>query len=285
MILVDTNQVLVAGIMHDLKGMKKNESINESLVRHIVLNCLRSYRRMYGQKYGDLVVCCDNSKYWRKDFFPYYKAHRRSAREASGFDWQAIFTFMRKIRTELSEFGPYKVLDVAGAEADDVIAALAIKYAPHESIMIISSDKDFTQLQSKHDGIAQYSPIMQRMVKSSDPLAYMKEHIIRGDRGDGIPNILSSDTTFVSGERQKVINSKNLAQWLKQDPEQFCVNDAMLRGWKRNETLINFDFIPKDIIASIYDRFDNTTTTSKKAFLNYLMENRLGELMKVVDEF
>ncbi len=151
--------------------------------------------------------------------------------------------------------------------------------------MIISSDKDFTQLQAKNPGIAQYSPIMQRMVKSGDPLAYMKEHIIRGDRGDGIPNILSPDTTFVSGERQKVINSKKLALWLKQDPAQFCENDVMLRGWNRNQTLINFDFIPKDVITAIHDKYDNTGPASKKVFLHYLMENRLGELTKVVEEF
>jgi hypothetical protein len=194
--------------------------------------------RQFKTKYGEIVVACDSKRYWRRDVFPFYKAHRKKDREKSEFDWHLIFETIHKIRDELKENFPYKVIDVEGAEADDVIAVLAGRMAPHEEILILSSDKDFVQLQ-KYPNVTQYSPILKRFVKTDDPLGYIKEHIIRGDKGDGIPNFLSPDNTFVAGERQKVINSKKLQEWIVSEPAVFCTTDQMLRGYKRNQMLVD----------------------------------------------
>lgn len=281
-ILIDLNQVLISNLMMQIGPNKTN--LDENLIRHMVLNSLRSYTRQFKTKYGDIVIACDSKKYWRRDIFPFYKAHRKTDREKSGMDWHLIFQTLNKIRDELKENFPYKVIDVEGAEADDVIGILAARMSAHEEILILSSDKDFMQLQ-KYPNVVQYSPILKRFIKTDNPLDYIKEHIIRGDRGDGIPNFLSADNTFVAGERQKVINKKKLTEWINGDPTNFCVTDNMLRNYKRNQMLVDLDYIPEDISKKIVEAYDTPKTGSRQKMLNYFIENRLKNLIECLDEF
>lgn len=283
MILIDLNQVLISNLMQQINSNPKI-ALDENLIRHMVLNSLRSYVRQFKSKYGNVVICCDSKNYWRREYFPFYKSNRKKDREKSGFDWTLIFQTLNKIREELKVNFPYKVLDVDGAEADDIIGVLSARQSPHEEILILSSDKDFIQLQ-KYKNVIQYSPIMKKFVKSDSPTEYTKEHILRGDRGDGIPNFLSPDNCFALGERQKVLNTKKMTEWLAMKPEEFCSNDNMLRGYKRNQQLIDLDFIPEKIRESIVEAYENTAIGSKQKMLNYFIENRLTNLIESLDEF
>lgn len=282
-ILVDLNQVLIANLMQQINYDPKIK-LDESLVRHMVLNSLRSYSKQFKSKYGDLVICCDSKTYWRREYFPFYKANRKKDREKSKLDWNLIFQTLNKIRDELKLNFPYRVLEVEGAEADDIIGVLAARLSSNEDILILSSDKDFAQLQ-KYSSVSQYSPILKRFIKNETPLSYLKEHIIRGDRGDGVPNFLSSDNVFVIGERQKVINKKRLIEWINSDPSEFCINDIMLRGYKRNQTLVDLDYTPNIIKSHIVDAYDNTKPNSRQKLLTYFIENRLRNLIPIIDEF
>lgn len=282
-ILVDLNQVLISNLMQQI-GNSASAKLDENLIRHMVLNSLRSYVRQFKSEYGSMILCCDNKNYWRREYFPFYKAHRKKDRDKSGLDWGLIFESLGKIKDELKENFPYKVLDVEGAEADDVIGVLAPRLASSEEVLILSSDKDFAQLQ-KYPNITQYSPILKRFIRSENPQAFIKEHIIRGDRGDGIPNFLSPDNTFASGQRQKVLNSKKIVEWIKTDPMVFCVNDTMLRGYKRNQTLVDLDFIPEKIKENIVSTYENVKINSRQKMFNYFIEKRLKNLIEVLDEF
>lgn len=266
-------------VKHDPK-----KEINEGMIRHIVLNILRSYNKQFRTKYGKMVICCDSKKYWRRDIFQYYKSHRKKDRDKSDFDWNMIFNTLNKIRDELKENFPHKVIEVESAEADDIIAVLSKEYSKSESCVIISSDKDFLQLQ-KYKNVTQYSPLLGSFLKADNPKVYVKEHIIRGDRGDGIPNFLSADDTFYKGERQKRINKKNLEFWVKSKPEDFCISDTMLRGYARNQALVDFDYIPQTVQENIIESFSNTKVNTKMNFLNYLIKNRLSNIMESADDF
>lgn len=283
MLLVDLNQVLISNIMQQINSDPKTK-IDENLLRHIVLNSLRSYIKQFKSKYGEVIICCDNKKYWRRDVFPFYKIHRKRDREKSDFDWNLIFESLNKIRDELKVYFPYKVLDVEGAEADDIIAVLTARFAPHEDVLILSSDKDFVQLQ-KYDNVQQYSPILKRFIKTDNPQMYINEHIIKGDRGDGVPNFLSPDNVFVTGDRQKNINKKKLSEWIKNSPETFCTTDLMKRNYKRNQMLVDLDFIPEDIKSKIVQAYDNTKPSSRMNMLNYMAEKKLKNLIAIADEF
>lgn len=283
MILIDLNQVLISNLMQQI-GSNPKVKLDEGLIRHMVLNSLRSYAKQFRSKYGEIVIACDSKHYWRRDVFPFYKAHRKKDREKSEFDWHLIFETLNKIRDELKENFPYRVLEVDGAEADDIIAVITARMAPNEEILILSSDKDFVQLQ-KYPNVSQYSPILKRFVKTENPQEYIREHIIRGDKGDGIPNFLSPDNVFAIGERQKVINKKKLAEWVQSDPKEFCTTDVMLRGYKRNQMLVDLDYIPENIKEQIVVAYDTTKPGTKQKMLNYFIENRLKNLLEVIDEF
>lgn len=282
-ILIDLNQVLISNLMQQINSNPKMK-LDENLIRHMVLNSLRSYITQFKEKYGEVIIACDNKRFWRRDVFPLYKANRKKAREESGFDWTLIFETLNKIREELKLHFPYKVIDVDGAEADDVIGVLAARKAPHEEVLILSSDKDFVQLQ-KYANVKQYSPILKRYVETDDPYKYVKEHIIRGDRGDGVPNFLSADNVFALGERQKVINTKKLNEWLNKSPEEFCTTEIMLRNYKRNQMLVDLDYIPETIKSQIVDCYDNIKVASRSNLVNYFAEKGLKNLFDVIQEF
>ena len=283
-IMVDLNQVLISNLMQHLKQISKSHEMNEDLIRHMSINTIRSNVRQFKSKYPNVILCCDSKKYWRRDYFPFYKSQRKHDREASGLDWHLIFDTLNKIRDEFKESFPYKVLDVEGAEADDIIAVLTARLSSSGNILILSSDKDFGQLQ-KYPNVTQYSPILKRFIKIDNPTTFIREHILKGDRGDGIPNFLSPDNTFAAGERQKVINSKRLQEWISQDAETFCTTDIMLRGYKRNQTLVDFDYIPGDIQASIVSAFENTKVATKEKMLNYFIDKGLKVMIESINDF
>ena len=282
MILFDFNQVAIANLMEQIGSSKT--PVDESLVRHMILNTIRTYVKKFKVSHGpEVVIACDNKKYWRRDVFPHYKAHRKKARQSSGHDWGSIFEVLNKIRDELKNHSPYKVIDVDTAEADDVIAVLATRYASIGKVMILSSDKDFAQLQ-KYPNVEQYSPILKKAIKEPLPALQLKQLIIRGDKGDGIPNILSKDETFIDGIRQKPITEAKIINWLNQEPKEFCT-DEMLRNFKRNEMLIDLTQIPETLKQSIIDTYESTKGHTRQEFMNYMIANRLKNLIEVIDEF
>ena len=282
MIIFDFNQVAISSLMEQIGSSKK--PVEESLVRHMILNVIRTYVKKFKATHGpEVVIACDNKHYWRRDIFPQYKASRKKNRDASGHDWASIFECLHKIKEELKENSPYKVVDVDTCEADDIIAVLTMKYAAHGKVMILSSDKDFAQLQ-KFPNVEQFSPILKKFIKEQLPAAQLKQMIIRGDKGDGIPNILSPDGVFVEGGRQKPITEVKIIQWMNQQPEEFCVGE-MLRNYKRNEMLIDLSKIPNNLQENILDKYESVQPKTRQVFMNYMINNRLKNLIEVIDEF
>ena len=265
------------------------ERFSEDFIRHLVLNSVRSYRKKYRGKYGEMVICTDYLSSWRKVAFPFYKAHRKVQREKQqkegGMDWKALFEIIARITDELKTHFPYKVIQIPHAEGDDVIAVLA-KHANNclkEPSLIVSSDKDFNQLY-KYKKIRQFSPMRGKMLKGIDADAYLKEHIIRGDKGDGIPNILSADNCIVEGNRQKPITKKNVAKWLPLDREDW-IDNGMVHGWDRNQELIDFEFIPPTIMLEIMEQYNGQTPPNRSGLLNYFVKHRLKMLIEYIGDF
>ena len=282
MILIDLNQVMISNLMAQLGSRSNNDDISEDLIRHMVLNTIKSFKNRFGEEYGDIVICCDSRHYWRREIFPNYKWGRKQSRSGDTLDWDLIFSIFNKVRDELKEYMPWKVMDIYGAEADDIIATL-VKHNTSGKVLILSSDKDFIQLQ-KHEGVKQYAPILKKWVDGVDPLRYVKEHVLKGDRGDGVPNFLSPDDTFVNGIRQKPISKKKLDYWIDSDPKGFC-NEYQYRNFQRNQRLVDFDYIPKEIEESILSEFDSIKAAGRHKILNYFIKNKLNDLIGNIQEF
>ena len=283
MIIVDLSQVMISNLMMQL-GNHTNTEVEEDLLRHMILNSIRSYNMKFKDEYGEMVIACDDRKFWRRDIFPYYKANRKKSREKSELNWTQIFDALHKIRDELKAFFPYRVVQVDGAEADDVIGALVMKYGDtHEKILVLSGDKDFVQLQ-RYNNVKQYDPVQKKFRTTNDPDRFIKEHIMRGDTGDGIPNFLSSDNCLVVGERQKPVASKKLDVWVNQNPEEFC-DERMLRGYRRNQQLVDLTFIPQNIQDDILVEYEAQAGKDRKNLFNYFIEKKLKNLIESINEF
>lgn len=282
MIIFDYHQVAISNLMEQIGSSKS--SVDESLVRHMILNTIRTYVKKFKSTHGpEVIIACDTKNYWRRGIFAHYKAGRKKARDSSGHDWNSIFECLHKIREELREHSPYKVVEVETCEADDIIAVLAQKYSATQKVMILSSDKDFAQLQ-RFPNVEQYSPILKKHIKEPFPLLQLKQLVIRGDKGDGIPNILSADDVFVVGGRQRPITEAKIINWLNQDPTVFCEGE-MLRNYMRNEALIDLTKIPENLQKMILDKYEESQGKTKQVFMNYMIANRLKNLIEVIDEF
>ena len=279
MILIDMNQISVASLMMHLH-MNRGE-LEEDMVRHMILNSVRMYRTMFNEDYGEMVLAYDSKSYWRRDFFPQYKSNRRKNREEDNKDWDSIFEVLNQIKNEIKEFLPYKVVETYGAEADDVIATLC-KHYQSEKIMIVSGDKDFIQLQ-KYDNVSQYSPVTKKLVNGVDPNVYIKEHVLKGDKSDGVPNVLSPDHTFTDELRQRPLTSKKLHDILATEIDD--LNDELKRNYQRNFKLINLDNIPEKLELDILDDFKGASCGNRSKLLNYFIEKRLTSLTENIGEF
>jgi len=283
MIIVDLSQVMISNLMVQL-GNHTNTELEEDLLRHMILNSIRSYNQKFKNEYGEMIIACDAGNNWRRQIFPYYKANRRKNREKSELNWTQIFDTLGKVREELKEYFPYRVIQIDGAEADDVIGTLVDKFGnTSEKILIMSGDKDFVQLQ-RYMNVKQYEPVQKKWRTTNDPDRFMKEHIIRGDVGDGVPNFLSADYTFVVGARQKPISQKKLDEWLNQDPRDFC-DENMLRGYLRNQQLVDLNFIPENLRDQVLVEYEAQAGKGRSKLFNYFIEKRLKNLLESINEF
>jgi len=280
-IIVDLNQVMLSNLLMQL-GNHTNAQLEENMVRHMVLNSLRSYKVKFGEEYGELVIACDNTNYWRKQAFPYYKANRKKAQEKSEMDWKSIFECMNKIRSELKEYFPYRVIDIESAEADDIIATL-VSNNLFENILILSGDKDFIQLHT-HTWVKQYDPVRKKWIKHDNPERYLLEHVLKGDSGDGIPNVLSSDNCFVVGERQKPLTQKKIDALIELGLDGKW-DHPLARNYMRNKKLIDLSHVPEEISNKIMNSYDGQSGKGREKLMNYFIANKLKNLMESIGEF
>ena len=282
MIIVDLNQIMISNLMVQINGRNAVE-LSESLVRHMVLNSLRGHNKRFRREYGEMIIACDSGNVWRREVFPNYKANRKTIREKSGHDWATIFEILTKIKNEIKEHMPYKVIEVDTAEADDIIAVLVKKsYYTNQNVLILSGDKDFIQLHNNR--VKQYNPVLNKFVgKGETPSIYIKEHILKGDRSDGIPNVLSDDDVFIEGRRQRPLTKKKIASWVDEMVMTFTEEEQ--KNYDRNRKLIDLSLIPPELEAKIYNEFDEVKVAHRSKILNYFITRKLKTLIEVIDEF
>ena len=281
MILLDYSQIALSNII----VQKLND---ESMIRHMILNSIRMYNKRYRDEYGQMVICADGMNTWRKDYYPYYKAKRKKNRDESSQDWNEIFRILHLVRDEIKENLPYKVVHMEGVEADDIIASLVLQsqeFGMNEPMMIVSSDKDFIQLQ-KFNNVKQFSPIQKKFVKDDNPRTYLFNHIMKGDTGDGIPNVLSDDDTFVSDKKQTPLRKTRIAEWLENSEDlRSVMPEEIFRNYQRNKKLIDLTEVPETIQENIIYNYNEQKVAMKMRVLNYLIKKRCNQLIEVVEEF
>jgi 5'-3' exonuclease len=285
MILVDLNQVLISNLMVQTRG-QGDVKPNEEMIRHMVMNSLRGFNVKFKQKYGNMVLCSDAGNTWRRDIFPHYKYKRKKDRTESSFDWDNIFDILTNIKNELKENFPYIMMYEEKCEADDIIAILTKYYHQDEKIMIVSGDKDFIQLQF-YKNVEQYAPIQKKFIGFDedgikiDPKEFLLEQILKGDRSDGIPNILSPNDSFVTGIKQKPMTKKRLEECSVTDN----LDEQLSARYNENKKLIDLNQIPQVYEDAIINSYRSYKVNDRSKLLTYFIENKLKSLMENIGDF
>ena len=285
MVLVDFNGLAIGSIMGQLN---RGEELSTNLVKHIILNNLRMYRKKYPEdEYNKIIICCDSPS-WRKDVYPEYKANRKTARAKDKHDWPMIFDLIDETLNDIRTNFPYAVIKIDKAEADDIIGALTKHQADkvlHGPVVIISADKDFIQLQ-KYGLVTQWSPLFDKLVVDHTPSKYLFDHILKGDSSDGVPNVLSNDDVFITHTRQHPMTKKKLAAyWESRDNLKDVMPQHVFRNYMRNREMIDLERTPENIRQESISQYENYKYPDKSNILNYLIENRMKMLVELASEF
>lgn len=293
MIVMDFSGIAVSAVMVMADEMEgESEKRRLDIVRHVVLNCILSYKLKYQKKFGkNVVIACDGPSYWRKKVYKYYKANRKKAVEESTFDWEFLYKCLHQIKQDLADYFPYKVINVEGAEADDVIACLTkelrTEFGKMEPVCIISSDYDMSQLQ-KYDNVVQYSPSIKKEVNltKAEVKAYIIKSILKGQVKDGIPNIKQADDALVIEERKRApsIMQTLIDKFTIEGPS--CLTEEEQKNYERNRTMFDFEQIPKEIHDLIINTYENTVPKNDRmGMMNYLINNRCSQLLNSLEDF
>lgn len=228
---------------------------NFTLWRFMVLDAI--YQLMLRFEPSEVVLAVDNKNTWRKSYFPRYKESRKKKRDKDdGINWELIFGIMEKYQKELRHHFPFKVLKIRSAEADDIIAVIAMD-GERDSI-VSSNDEDFLQLCSARTQI--WNPSKQKIMEVDDPKKFLTMKCLTGQPKDDIFNVLTPDdwgiTPQTEGKRkpglgavgaEKILN-EGLENWLsKNKKEKFDVVVDAEKNFKRNQILIDFAKIPNTI--------------------------------------
>lgn len=278
MILFDFSQ-LVHQAVH--ANFSKGVEITEQLLKHILLNNIFAIKKKVKSK-DDIVICCDGRNYWRKSIFQYYKANRKlKEKDPNGIDWDIVYPIINSIKDDFKSNLPIKVLEVEKAEADDLIYFLSMYL--RENIIIISSDRDFLQIQEFRQNVKQYSAIQNKWLDKTEHDTLL-EKVLVGDVGDGIPNFLSDDDSIINPDKKQKSFTKKLREnaLLKlngyQNPDLFCDNIQQLENFNRNKKLIDLREIPAEVLNSIKEEYESIDVSKRKWF-NYCVTNKLVQLI------
>jgi len=279
MILIDYNGLAIGS------GLQHRGDMSEDLFRHTILNNIRMYRTKFKEKYGEIVICGDGRKNWRKEVFPNYKFKRGESKSKSDIDWNELYRIIYQVYDELSENFPYKTVLVDECEADDIIATLVEttqEFGKHEPVMIVSADKDFVQLQ-KYENVRQYSPMKKQFVIEKNPRKQLLELILKGDASDGVPNVLSPDNSFSDGIRQTPLRQATLDKLFD---DLNSMGDEVYRNYCRNKKLIDLTEIPQSLKSEILNRFEAQDKWSNRSkVFPFLVEKRCRMLIEDIKDF
>lgn len=282
MILVDYSGICLASILI-------NKTLDEGMIRHMTLNSLRMYNKKFRDDYGQMILACDGANNWRREYFPQYKANRRTGREESTFDWNEAFRILHTIQNEIKENFPYKVIHLEGCEADDIIGTLVEhtqEFGNYEDVMIVSSDGDFKQLQ-RYDNVKQFSPMFKKFVVDDNPRVNLLDKILKGDSGDGVPNVLSDDDVLVEGRRQTPLSKKKKDTIIEDLAEgELLYAASWYRNYCRNEKLIDLTKTPDHLKKNIINSYEEQDPWNNKGkVFPYLVAKRMNRLIESVQEF
>lgn len=159
-----------------------------------VINYLSNQKMRFGV--DEVILAADSKPYWRNKIWDGYK-HGRKKDTKNGIDWAKVTKVQNEITDVLHKYSSFKVIDVLGAEGDDVGFVLS-EYLSNKghNIILHTSDHDWTQ-NIMYENVkvweTKYSAPTKTCgyvgVGSHEIKELQNDHVIYGDSGDYIQHI------------------------------------------------------------------------------------------------
>ena len=269
--------------MRGVFAAKREVIENPKYIAHVLMNMVLNVCEQFGaSEKNKVIIAVDSKPSWRHIWysenctaFPEYanddpedpspfQTYKGKRLKDPEIPWPAVMEALNELIIALKSFSDLHVIEVPLAEADDIIATVA-KYcvASKEDCFIISSDKDFKQLQ---DGtyIQIYDPMLKVFVPKIDVVQYKRHHILIGDKTD---NIKACRPRLGEKTAEKILPV--LVETLKLDPN-------MKARYKFNQKLIDLDQIPEDICVKVMEELHKPYRNyNAMALMKYCSQARL----------
>lgn len=300
-LVIDFSNLVIITVTSVFKTEQEQQELTGNQVKTVVLHQIKDIVKKYKNKYSEVIIAVDNTRggSYKKDFAPYYKAHRSAGREKSSLNWDIIFDQMKVLENELQEVFGYKVISISRLEADDIIGYISTKGNSGEyNTMIISTDGDFKQLHSKFT--KQYSISKGKQVEPDiNPKADLIVKIIKGDAKDAVsPLKVQSTHTYNNIMKQSELNEVKRAPSIKKDElEMYCAHKSLeslrtiipvefLDRFDENVKLLDLTILPEEYQQKIEDKLKEVNNqTSKSKIYSYLLSNGLTKLLDSIQDF
>lgn len=263
---------------------------NFSIFRYFVFDSI--YRTIWLDKnINEVVIAVDNKHSWRKSYFSRYKERRKKQRDDT-LDWNLIFGEMNKLSSDLKHYMPFKVLQIMSAEADDIIAIVALH--TNNNCIIVSNDEDYLQLCSKR--VKVYNPSKKKYINCNNTEKFIVSKCLMGQAKDDIFNVITPDnwgkTKLTEGKRKpgfgevalRKVEKIGYKNWLQKKKiyKNLDVTVNPEKNFNRNRVLIDFKKIPQTIEGRILDQYYNQNyPPPENIFQFFKIYNMRGFLEKI----
>lgn len=252
--------------------------------RYMILEVIQKW--LYLEKgINEVVIAVDDKNPWRKSYFSRYKESRKKKRDKQEVDWQALYGAIDSLAGDLKHYMPYKVLKVRGAEADDIIAILALE-SRGESI-VISNDEDYLQLCSS--AIRIWNPQKKKYTDCEDTEDFVIRKSLTGQSKDDIFNVKTPNnwgqTDATRGKRKPGFGPKSCDKVMKEGYEKWLEKEDLEENFKRNRVLMDFNYIPHTMCDRIMTAYKRATFPPPqniyKFFKHYNMRGFLDDFTNI----
>lgn len=217
---------------------------------------ISSLKKVGVDKEKDIVILALEGKSWRKQYASYYKSDRLKQKEAHKLiNWEKEYANLNKVNQALNDATNFHLIRDWNSEADDIIA-VSCRYFKDKEVVIISGDKDLSQL-AHYENVRIFN--INKKCKGSKgiyedikkPLKIIADKAKNGDVGDGIIPDRLYDTDEDYNLRYFLVNLLELPEKI----ESSIVN--ILQNLPQKE--FNLDKLPsfkncKEKFLKIYDK-------------------------------
>lgn len=274
----------MSNIIHRVAKARKNEGYDPlhpediaGLTMHISLMTINKWFNKYNPQRVVFAFEGGKQNSWRK---MWTSANSKRGKEYKGnrvYDpsYEFIYKLMDDFRDVMKGHTSIICLDVAGMEADDSIAAYCQLYAgPDEQVIIISGDKDFTQLLrdqnvrllNPDDGKFRNTPQSKEYEPNIEYWIFKK--CIRGDMGDYVhsafPRVRETKIREAFESQYHRANFLN-EKWTDADGVEHKVGDL----YEENRLLLDLTLQPTDLRTYLEDEVKTQVAATRAKYAHF----------------